>query len=126
MAKSRKKKRLSPESPLKEAIVLIPITFNDGSKVPRATLDAIYDEAYGEFDGWTMEGTVTGAYRMQSGAKAVDRLRKLSIILHKSEVPVLEEMVRRWGVMLGQEAMLLKISESQVKFIISRSEEEST
>jgi hypothetical protein len=123
MAKSRGEKKRSPPSQLKEAIVLIPIMFNDGTKVPRATPDAIYDEAYAAFNGWTLEGTVTGAYRMQSGSKAVERLRKLSIILPKSELSALEEMIRRWGKMLRQEAMLLKVSESEVKFILSGPEE---
>ncbi len=101
----------------KEAVVLIPLTYNDGAQVPETVLGAIEDEIYRTFHGWTIEGTIKGAYRMRTGQKRVEELQKVSIILAASQVPALEAMVARWCARLGQEAMPLEISDSTVKFI---------
>ncbi len=58
----------------KKVTLLIPLTYNDGTSVPDAVLDAIEDEVYVAFNGWAVVGEVTRAYRMQSGQKQVDRL----------------------------------------------------
>jgi hypothetical protein len=111
--KAKGKKGGSP----KEAIVLIPLTYNDGTEVACEVLDAIRDEIFVAFHGWTIEGTVKGAYRMRTGQKRVENLHKLSIVLDEDQVPELEAMVARWGAQLGQETMLVKITDSVVKFI---------
>jgi hypothetical protein len=110
---------------IKEATILIPVTFNDGTKVPVEVLEAIEEQLLVAFGGWTSEGTVRGAYRMQSGQERVERLRKLSVIVEESQVAVLETMVARWGAILGQEAMLLKVSDLIVKFVPPGSGKES-
>jgi hypothetical protein len=124
MAKPRK--RGKPEAKRKgggnprEAIVLIPLTYNDGTKVPRDILLDIFEEMYLAFHGWTDEGTVKGAYRMQTGRKRVEDLLKVSVILDESQVAELETMVAGWCARLGQEAMFLKIADPDVKFIPPR------
>jgi hypothetical protein len=105
------------KSNLKEAIVLVPLTYNDGTKVPRDLLLGIFEELYVAFHGWTNEGTVKGAYRMQTGQKRVEDLLKVSVVLGGSQVSELERMVAGWCVQLGQETMLLKVADSEVKFI---------
>src|SRR6266480_1515108 len=121
MAKRRKQKPKTKQPVRvrqKEAIVLIPLTYNDGTRVSRATLESIRDDLFLAFAGWTIEGTVTGAYLMhQTGRRRVEKLQKGSVVLEASQISELEEMVARWGAMLGQEAMLLKISDFAVKFI---------
>jgi hypothetical protein len=109
---------------LKEAIVLVPLTYNDGTKVPGDVLESIREELFVAFHGWTIEGAVKGAYRMQTGRKRVEDLQKLSIILNESQLSELEVMVARWGASLGQETMLMKISDFVVKFIRPHTEEE--
>src|ERR1022692_458665 len=42
--------------------VLLPLAFNDGSAIPRATLSAIENEIFVAFKGWTLVGEVKGAY----------------------------------------------------------------
>jgi len=106
----------------KEAIVLIPLTYNDGSKVPQDVLLDIFEEIYTAFHGWTEEGTVKGAYRMQSGQKCVEDLLKVSIVLDQSQVPELEAMVSAWCARLGQETMLLKIADYTIRFVPPRKE----
>lgn len=128
MARRRKGKKSGAKDGgnLKEAVVLIPLTYNDGTRVPRAMLKAIREEILETFQGWTVEGTVKGAYRMRAGQKRVEDLQKISIVLPTSRVPKLEAMVARWGALLGQEAMLLKVSDLIVKFIPPRTEGEQS
>ncbi len=127
MAKRRKaeESKITKGGDLKEAIVLIPLTFNDGARIPPEIIDSICDEIFGVFHGWTLEGNVTGAYPMQStGQKRVEDLLKVSIILEMSQVSKLEEMVGRWCARLGQEVMLLKIADLIVKFVPPQPEPE--
>jgi hypothetical protein len=49
--------------------VLIPLNYNDGTKVPDAELDEIYNKFYTLAGGYTFTGTVTGAFRMKDGSK---------------------------------------------------------
>lgn len=126
MARRRKERTSGTKTGgrLKEAIVLIPMMYNDGTSVPRATLKAIREEIFERFQGWTIEGKVKGAYRMRTGRKRVEDLQKISIILQAARVPELEAMVARWGALLGQETMLLKLTDFLVKFVPPRAEEE--
>jgi hypothetical protein len=127
MAKPRKREapKAKGNGDLKEAIVLLPLTYNDGAEVPQETIDAICDEIFSMFHGWTIEGNVKGAYQMQvSGQKRVENLLKVSIILDMSRVSKLEEMVGRWCARLGQEVMLLKIADLMVKFVPPQPEAE--
>ena len=98
MAKPRKRQEKPKEGAnLKEATVLIPLTYNDGTEVPPETIDAICDEIFSVFHGWTLEGNVKGAYRMQAGGqKRVETLQKVSILLDSSRVSKREEMMGRW------------------------------
>lgn len=111
---SKSKKNGNP----KEATVLIPLADNDETPFPPETIASIFNEIFVTFHGWTIEGTVKGAYPMQAtGEKRVEELLKVSIILDESHVRVLEEMVGRWCKRLGQEVMLLKVADLVVKFI---------
>jgi len=128
MAKPRERKKPKAKSKgdgdPKEATVLIPLTYNDGTKVPQDILLSIIEEIYVAFQGWTNEGTVKGAYRMQSGQKRVEDLLKVAIILDQSQVPELESMVSAWCTRLGQETMLLKIADYTIKFVPPQKEAE--
>jgi len=128
MAKPRKrgKPKVVGESSgkSKEAIVPIPLTYNDRTEVPRDVLLEIFEEIYIAFHGWTDEGTVKGAYRMQTGQKQIENLLKVSVVLDESQIPELEAMVARWCAQLGQETMLLKIADHVVKFVPPQREAE--
>lgn len=108
----------------KEAIVQIPLTYNDGTQVPQGTIETIQEQIFAAFDGWTIEGTVKGAYRMRSGKKRVEDSLKVSIILDESQLDELEAMVAQWCSDLGQETMLFKITDYVVKFVPPRKEAE--
>ena len=53
----------------KKAIVLIPLTYNDGSRVPQDVLDGIFESLFVLSGGYTSTGTVQGAYRMKDGSQ---------------------------------------------------------
>jgi hypothetical protein len=109
---------------LKKATLLIPLTFNDGSRIPKETLTAIEDEIYLEFKGWTIVGEVEGAYLMgQTGEKKVERLLHVWVVLEEAVIPTLRQMVARFAATLGQEAMYFEIGNSLVEFLPPLSEE---
>ena len=93
MAAPRKKRS---KGRLKEAVVLIHLTYNDGTRVPRDVIESIQQEVFIAFHGWTIEGTVKGAYRMRTGQKRVEDLLKLSIVLAESRIHELHAMVGKW------------------------------
>jgi hypothetical protein len=121
MAKPRRQRRPKAKgrrrANLREATVLIPLTYNDGTRVPRDTIESIYEELYLAFHGWTVEGTVKGAYRMQTGQQRVEDLLKVSVILDESQLRELEAMVARWCAKLGQETMLVRIANFIIEFV---------
>ena len=47
----------------------------------------------------------------------MEHLLKVSVVLKESQISRLESIVARWCAKLGQETMLLKITESVVKFV---------
>lgn len=79
---------------------------------------------YAAFDGWTIEGTVTGAYRMNTGRKRVEKLVRISIVLKPADLPQLRKMVGTWCGRLGQETMLLEVADAAVEFVRPVFEEE--
>jgi hypothetical protein len=112
--KAKPNKRIKDRT--KEAITLIPLTYNDGSEIPVEKLSDIRDQIFLAFEGWTQEGIVEGAYSMASGEKRVEQSLKLSIILKESDVPTLSKMASEWASELGQEAILIKITDYEVIF----------
>jgi hypothetical protein len=116
--KRRRKQNAARPSRSKEAVVLIPLKFNDDTQVPKELILSIFDEIYVAFAGWTDEGTVRGAYRMAgTGEKRVEECLKISIVLEEGQIPALEALIGTWCKRLGQEVILLKISDYTVKFI---------
>lgn len=113
-----------PKKNLTKASILVPVCYNDGTKVPKATFRALLDELYRAFGGWTNEGLVEGAYRMASGRRQVDKLSRVAVVLKRSELPVLRAIVKRWCLELEQEAMYLEYGELEVELITPRPGEE--
>ena len=72
---------------LKRATLLIPLTFNDGTPVPRPTLAELEHEIFLAYKGWTLVGEVKGAYQMQAtGQKRVERLLHVWVVLDETEI----------------------------------------
>jgi len=119
--KPKPKKKIKDRT--KEAIVLIPLTYNNGSEIPVEKLNDIWDQIYLAFHGWTHEGIVVGAYPMASGEKRVEQSLKISIVLKEADILTLSRMASEWASELGQEAILIKITDFEVIFAPPQKEE---
>jgi hypothetical protein len=102
----------------KKVTLRIPLTFNDGSVIPKETLAAIEEEIYLAFKGWSILGEVEGAYQMQqTGKKKVERSLHVWVVLDEEAIPTLRQMVAKFGRALGQEFMYFEVGDSVVEFI---------
>ena len=66
-------------------MVLIPLTYNDGSRVAQEILDEIFEELFVLSGGHTSTGTVRGAYRMQDGSKQTDLLEQVWVAYEEAD-----------------------------------------
>lgn len=101
----------------KKAILLIPLTYNDGSRVPQEVLDEIFEAIFVLSGGYTAAGTVQGAYRMRDGSKQTDNLEQVWVAYEEVDKPALRELVARFCSLLGQEMMYLEFADSIIEFI---------
>jgi hypothetical protein len=110
---------------LRRVTLLLPLTFNDGSTIPKEALALIEDEIYAAFNGWTVVGEVQGTYRMQqTGRKQEDRLLKVWVVVPEAELGTFRQMVARYAALLDQERMYFEVSDARIEFIAPPPEEE--
>ena len=107
-------------------ILLIPMTYNDGSRIPRELFDGICDEIFALAGGYTLASTVRGAYRMADGSKQVDLAKQVWIAVHEKQVSELKSLVASIGYRLGQETMYLERTGGQIEFILPKKLEGET
>jgi hypothetical protein len=100
-----------------KSVLLLPITYNDGSQVEQSVLDSIFEEIWLLAGGYTIVGEVTGAYRMGSGSKQVDRSLQVWVVIDDLVEGELRTRVARFGAILGQELMYLERTWSDIDFI---------
>ena len=91
-----------------KALFYTPLKDNDGRDLSSET-DELEMELYLHFVGWTFLGFIKGAYRMATGAQAIDESRAYVLILDESRVPELEEILRDFKSKTQQEAIYLEI-----------------
>jgi hypothetical protein len=102
---------------LKKAILLIPLSYNDGTRVPQEILDGIFEALFVLCGGHTLTGTVRGAYRMKDGTKQTDALEQVWVAYNDQDELALRELVARFCSMLGQESMYLEFTDSVIELI---------
>ena len=102
---------------VKKAILLIPVTYNDGSRVPVEVLDEIYEALFALSGGHTSAGMVRGAYRMKDGTKQTDILEQVWVAYEDAAKPALRDLMARFCTMLGQESMYLEFTDSVIELI---------
>lgn len=108
---------------LAKYLMLMPITYNDGSRVPKQLQDEITDRIYVFAGGYTIAGAAKGAYRMKSGQKQVDRSLQIWIVIDESEEPGLKSLVAMFCTLLDQETIYLERTRGEVDFIPPAKEE---
>jgi hypothetical protein len=98
-------------------VLLIPLTYNDGTSVPQSVRDRLLDEIYLLASGYTIAGTVSGAFQMTDGGKKIDELLEVWICLSEDAVSELKTLVRRFARELGQESMYLERTGGNVELV---------
>jgi len=102
-----------------KVILLLPLTYNDGSAVAKEAMEQILQELFVEFGGYTVAGEVEGAYAMRSGAKQVDTCLEVWITVESDDDSLnrLRRMVAWFAAVLRQETMYFERTGSKVEFI---------
>ncbi len=98
-------------------VMLLPLTYNDKSEVPKLVRDQIEDEIYLLAGGYRYGATGSGAYRMKSGQKQIDVTQEVWIAVEEAGEEALKEMVGRFATLLGQESIYLERTGGTVEFI---------
>lgn len=98
-------------------ILLFPLTLNDGSVVPQAVLNEFKDELFVIAGGYTITGTVEGAYRIKSGKKQLDKLLQIWVCPEKESVAELLRVVAVYAERLGQESMYFERTGGTVELL---------
>lgn len=102
---------------LPKFILLFPLNYNDGRKVPEKVLLGFKEKLFALAAGYGIAGTVEGAYRMKDGSKQIDDLLQIWIVLKEECVPELKRLVAELCADLGQESMFFERTGSMVEFI---------
>lgn len=97
--------------------ILIPLNFNDGSEVPDAERNEIYNRFYALAQGYTLAATVTGAFRSKDGSKQVDHSAEIWIAIDEEQEPELKKLVAEICRRLQQEAIYLERTGGTIEFI---------
>jgi len=98
-------------------VLLLPLTYNDKSKVPKDVKKRIFDDLVRLAGGHHVAGIGKGAYRMKSGQKQIDHSLEVWVWIEEQDEQALKEMVAGFGSMLGQEAMYLERVNSTLDLI---------
>src|SRR5438045_2777716 len=98
-------------------VLLLPLTYNDGSEIPKGVHDQIEEEIFLFAGGYRYGGTGKGAYRMQSGEKQIDITAEVWIVIDDEDEAALKQLVAKFAAVLGQETMYLERTGGVVDFI---------
>ena len=93
-------------------VILLPLTFNDGTRIPEQMLDDIYQELFFLCGGYRVAGIGSGAYRMADGTKQVEETQEIWAALPTQDVPALKNLVAKWCSQLQQECIWFERSGS--------------
>jgi hypothetical protein len=98
-------------------ILLLPLTYNDKTSVPRSVRKRVFDRLFLLAGGYHIAGEGKGAYRMKSGKKKVDRTLQVWVAVEEKDQEALRGLVGEFAMLLGQESMYLEKINSTVEFI---------
>jgi len=101
----------------KRCIILVPTNYNDGRSVPEPVIAGILRDIEELCDGCTVDGTVSGSYRMPDGHFARDELIKVWAAVQPERVGELETLARAIARTVKQDSVYFEIMESEVKFL---------
>ena len=100
-----------------KAVFYLPLRDNHGRDL-FAEAEAVTDELYVRFAGWTFMGHVKGAYRMIDGSQSVDESSAYLVVLEETRLGELEQVLREFKEKTTQEAIYLEVQKDvEVRFI---------
>ena len=91
-----------------KATFYLPVEDNDGREL-RAEIQAVRDDLFALFVGWTFLGYVKGAFLMSDGTQIIDDSEAYMVILDEDRVYELERVLAEFKVKTLQEAIYLEI-----------------
>ena len=98
-------------------VLLLPLTYNDKSKVPEDVKKRIFDDLFRLAGGYHIAGVGKGAYRMKDGQKKVDQSLEVWVAVAEEDEEALKVMVASFATLLEQESIYLERVNSTVEFI---------
>lgn len=99
-----------------KAVFYLPLRDNDGRDLGEE-IDLVLAEVFERFGGWTLQGEVSGAYRMSDGSQSLDRNLSCAVVLDEVDRDELEAILRRFRAKTLQEEVYLEIQRVEVRFI---------
>lgn len=105
------------DEPLLKFVVLVPLRFNDGTQVPNDVILDFQEKLFLLGGGFTLAGTVEGAYLMADGKKQIDHSQTYWIGVPEDRIDELRTIVSELGDTLGQESMYLEHTGSRIEFV---------
>ena len=106
--------------PLPKYLLLVPLQYNNGQPVPESVILDFQENLFSLGGGFTIAGTVKGAYKMADGTRQMDDSLQLWIGIPDDLYPELEWLVGELGTALGQETMYLEKTGGTIHFIPAR------
>jgi hypothetical protein len=105
-------------------VLLIPLNYNDKTRVPRKILNRIFDDIFALAGGYRLGSIGRGAYRMASGRKQIDVTQEDWVVVREKDEAALRKMVAGFAKLLDQESVYFERVESTVEFILPPADEE--
>lgn len=94
---------------------LIPLTDNQGVPFQAEDFDWLQDELVLQFGGWSLEGTVEGAWKGDDGRVYRDRSYRYTVAT--TALDKLRGLLREAKARFAQEAIYLEVSETRVEIL---------
>ena len=102
---------------MKKCVLLIPLRYNDGSEVSPDVITRILNGFYELFGGYSVAGTVKGAYRMKDGSRANDDSLEIWVVVDPNRIEDVRRRASEICKELLQESIYLEVLESDVEFV---------
>ncbi len=103
---------------LSKYLLLIPLRYNDGELIPQEVVEELEHELFTLGNGYTIGGLRKGAYKMADGQKVIDETVEYWVVIPDDKFEELRQLMAELGRQLGQEAMYLEKTGSQVYFVL--------
>lgn len=94
---------------------LLPLVDNEGVAFTTTEWNWLQDELVARFGGWSLEGTVEGAWRAEDGEVYRDRSFRYAVATGNLEA--LRDLLREAKARFRQEAIYLEVSQTQVEIL---------